>query len=86
MAALMRARRALLVTDAQIAAVRTPVLALVGSADPQAERVKAMQRTWPGLRIEVVPDATHPTGHPRSLIRRPELVAAIRAHIGLIAR
>jgi pimeloyl-ACP methyl ester carboxylesterase len=81
LAALMRARRALLVTDAQMAAVRVPVLALVGSADPQAERVKAMQRAWPALRVEVVPDATHPTVHPRSLIRRPELVAAVRRHI-----
>ena len=81
MAALMRARRALLVTDEQFAAVRVPVLAVVGSADPQATRVIAMQRMWPAVRIEVVPGATHPTGHPRSLIRRPELVAAIRQHI-----
>lgn len=82
LAALMRARRALLVTDEQVAAVRVPVLALVGSADPQLERVEAMQRAWPALRIEVVPGATHPTSHPRSLIRRPELVDAIRRHIG----
>jgi pimeloyl-ACP methyl ester carboxylesterase len=81
LAALMRARRALLVTDAQMAAVRVPVLALVGSADPQAERVKAMQRAWPALRVEVVPGATHPTVHPRSLIRRPELVGALRRHM-----
>ena len=81
LAALMRARRALLVMDAQMAAVRVPVLALVGSADPQAERVKAMQRVWPALRVEVVPGATHPTVHPRSLIRRAELVAAVRRHI-----
>lgn len=81
LAALMRARRALLVTDAQVAAVRVPVLALVGAADPQAVRVKAMQRAWPALRVEVVPGATHPTAHPRSLIRRSELVIAIRRHI-----
>jgi pimeloyl-ACP methyl ester carboxylesterase len=81
LAALMRARRALLVTDAQIASVRVPVLALVGSADPALERVKAMERVLPTLRVEVVPDATHPTVHPRALVRRPELVAAIRHHI-----
>lgn len=81
LAALMRARRALLVTDAQVAMVRVPVLALVGSADPQAERVKAMQGKWPALHVEVVPGATHPTVHPRALIRRPEFVAAVRRHV-----
>ena len=86
LAALMRARRALLVTDAQVASVAVPVLALVGSADPQAERVKNMQRVWPALRVEVVPGATHPTMHPRALIRRPELIAAIRRQVGQARR
>ena len=80
LAALMRARRALLVTDLQVARVRVPVLAVVGGADPQAQRVLAMQRAWPALRVEIVPGATHPTVDPRSLIRRPELVAAVRRH------
>lgn len=80
-AALMRARRALVVTDAQIAAVRVPVLAVVGELDPQAPRVKAMRKRWPGLEVEVVAGATHPTVHPRSLARRAELIAAIRRWI-----
>lgn len=80
-AALMHARRALLVTDADIAAVRVPTLAIVGAADPQLPRVKAMQMVWPALAVEVVPGATHPTVHPRGLPRRPEFLAAIRAWI-----
>jgi len=80
-AALMRSRRALLVTDAEIAAVRVPALAVVGGADPAAPRVKAMQKRWPGLEVEVVPGAAHPTVHARGLPRRPEFVAAIRRHI-----
>jgi pimeloyl-ACP methyl ester carboxylesterase len=80
-AALMRARRTLVVTDAEIDAVRVPVLAVVGEFDPQAARVKAMQKVWPGLEVEVVPGATHPTVHPRSLARRAELIAAIRRRI-----
>lgn len=80
-AALMRARRALLVTDAEIAAVRVPALAVVGSADPAAPRVKAMQKRWPGLEVEVVDGAAHPTVHTRGLPRSREFAAAIRRHI-----
>jgi pimeloyl-ACP methyl ester carboxylesterase len=80
-AALMRARRALLVTDAAIAKVAVPTLAVVGAADPQLPRVKAMQAVWPALAVEVVPGATHPTMHPRGLPRRPEFLAAIRRWI-----
>ena len=80
-AALMRARRALLVTDTEIAAVRVPTLAVVGAADPAAPRVKAMQKRWPGLEVMVVPEVTHPTVHARGLPRSPEFAAAIRRHI-----
>ena len=80
-AALMRARRALLVTDAQIAEVTVPTLAVVGAADPQLPRIQAMQAVWPALNVQVVPGATHPTVHPRGLPRRPEFLAAIRGWI-----
>ena len=80
-AALMRARRALVVTDAQIARIRVPAVAVFGAADPALPRVKAMQAVWPGLEIEVVPGATHPTVHPRGLPRHAEFLGAIRKHI-----
>jgi pimeloyl-ACP methyl ester carboxylesterase len=80
-AALMRARRALLVTDAEIAAVRVPALAVVGAADPALPRIKAMQAVWAGLELEIVAGAAHPTVHERGLPRRAEFVAAIRRHI-----
>jgi pimeloyl-ACP methyl ester carboxylesterase len=80
-AAVMRARRALIVTDAEIARIRVPTLAVVGAADPQLPRIKAMQARWPGLEVEVVPEATHPTVHPRGLPRRAEFREAIRRHI-----
>ena len=80
-AALMRARRALLVSDAEIAAVRVPTLAVVGAADPALPRVRAMSKRWPGLEVEVVPGATHPTVHERGLPRRPEFARAIRRWI-----
>lgn len=80
-AALMRARRALLVGDAEVAALRVPALAVVGSADPALPRVEAMRKRWPGLEVEVVPGAAHPTVHERGLPRRAEFLAAIRRHI-----
>ena len=80
-AALMRARRALLVTDAEIAAVRVPALAIVGGADPALPRVKAMAKRWSGLEVEVVAGAAHPTVHARGLPRDPQFAAAIRRHI-----
>ena len=80
-AALMRARRALLVSDAEIAAVRVRSLAVVGAADPAVPRVEAMRAVWPGLRVEVVPGAAHPTAHERGLPRRPEFAQAIRRWI-----
>lgn len=80
-AALMRSRRALLVADAEIAKVRVPALAVVGSADPALPRVQAMAKRWPGMKVEVVAGAAHPTVHERGLPRRPEFLAAIRAWI-----
>ncbi|MGH8723643.1 MAG: hypothetical protein ACREU1_02200, partial [Burkholderiales bacterium] len=80
-AALMRARRALLVSDAEIAAVRVPALAVVGGADPALPRVQAMQRRWQGLEVQVVAGAAHPTVHERGLARHPGFLAAIRRRI-----
>jgi pimeloyl-ACP methyl ester carboxylesterase len=80
-AALMRARRALLVSDVEIAAVRVPTLALVGGADPALLRVQAMREFWQDLHVQVVPGATHPTVHERGLPRRPEFAQAIRRWI-----
>jgi len=82
LAALMRARRALVVSDAEIATVRVPSLAVVGAADPALPRVKAMQGVWAGLEVVVLPGATHPTVHPRSLPRHHAAFReAIRGHI-----
>jgi pimeloyl-ACP methyl ester carboxylesterase len=80
-AALMRARRALLVSDAEIAMVQVRTLAVVGDADPALPRVQAMAKRWPGLKVEVLPGAAHPTVHERGVPRRPEFLAAIRAWI-----
>jgi pimeloyl-ACP methyl ester carboxylesterase len=85
-AALMRARRALLVADADMKAVRVPTLAIVGSADPTLPRVLALKSRWPELKLVVVPGATHSARHPRTLLRRPEFVAAVREFVAAAER
>lgn len=80
-AALMRARRALLVADADMAAVRVPTMAIIGSADPALPRVQALKKRWPELKLVVIEGATHSARHPRTLLNRPEFVAAVREFI-----
>jgi len=80
-AALMRARRVLLVADADMAAVRVPTLAIIGSADPALPRVEALQSRWPALKLTVIPGATHSARHPRTILKRPEFVSAIRQFV-----
>jgi len=80
-AALYRARGALVVTDAEMAAVRVPTQAVIGRADPALGRVRALKAKWPALQLIVVEDATHPTSQPRGLPSRPEFVAAIRTFV-----
>jgi pimeloyl-ACP methyl ester carboxylesterase len=80
-AALMRARRALLVADADIAAVRVPTMAIVGSADPALPRVQGLKKRWPELKLVVIEGATHSARHPRSVLTRAEFVAAVREFI-----
>jgi len=49
-AALTRARREQVVTDAQMAAVHVPALAIVGTADPAMAGVKMLKAAWPRCR------------------------------------
>ncbi|MGQ0651902.1 MAG: alpha/beta fold hydrolase [Betaproteobacteria bacterium] len=80
-AALLRARRSLLVRDEELAAVRVAALVIVGSADPALPRIQRMTSMWPSARLVIVPGATHPVAHPRSLAQRREFVDAVRDFI-----
>ena len=75
-AALMRARAGGAVTDAQLAAVRVPTLAIVGSADGALNGVKSLKAAWPTLSVVVIDGASH--AGERGATRRPEFVQAIR--------
>ena len=70
--------RALNSTDAEVAAIKVPVLGIIGSLDNVAS-MKQLQTLLPSLKLVVIDGATH-VGE-RSAPRRPEFVAAIREFI-----
>jgi len=78
-AALTRARRELVVTDSQMAAVQVPALVIVGTADPAAEGVKTLEAVWPTLQVVTVEGATH--WGDRGILTRPEFLASLRQFI-----
>jgi pimeloyl-ACP methyl ester carboxylesterase len=80
-AALVRARRELVVNDSQIAAVWVPTLAVVGSADRALTGVNALKAVWPSLKVVVLQDAMHSSANERGAPRRPEFVGAIREFV-----
>src|SRR5262249_41408482 len=82
LAALVRSRRELVVTNAQMAAVRVPTLAIVGGVDAALSGVNELKTIMPTLNLVVIQDAVHSADDPRSVQRRPEFVNAIRDFIG----
>jgi len=80
-AALVRARRELVVTDSQMAAVRVPTLAVVGSADRALTGVNSLKAVWPALKVVVIQGAVHSSANERGAQRHPEFVGAIREFV-----
>ena len=76
LAALARTGRALLVTNDELAAVKVPTLAIVGSADRMVNGVREIQRVMKGLNVVVIEGAGH-----ENASRRPEFVNALREFI-----
>jgi len=76
LAAVRRANRAQVVTDAQMAAVRVPTLGIVGGRDPYLADFRALAAIMPALQLHVIDDATH-----ANAAARPEFLAVVRAFI-----
>jgi pimeloyl-ACP methyl ester carboxylesterase len=53
-----------------------PTLAIVGSDDPMKAGLDALVRMRPSVKLVIVDGATH--AGPRGVLRRPELIAALR--------
>lgn len=79
LAAVRRSNPAQVVTVAQMAAVRVPVLGVVGTADPYLREFQALRAAMPQLELVTIEGASH-----GSAPGRPEFVRAIlgflRAH------
>jgi pimeloyl-ACP methyl ester carboxylesterase len=75
-AALWRGYRTLAVSDAALAAVKAPMMVLVGSEDSSGAGVPELNRRHPQIRTLVVQGAQH--GGPDGVMRRPEFMAALR--------
>jgi pimeloyl-ACP methyl ester carboxylesterase len=80
-AALVRARRELVVNDSQMTAVRVPTLAVIGSADRALTGVNSLKAVWPALKVVVIEGAVHSSANERGAQRRPEFVDAIREFV-----
>jgi pimeloyl-ACP methyl ester carboxylesterase len=79
LAAFQRGRRPLVVSEAQLAAVRVPSIEIIGSLDPNLDGMKELKKILPSLETVVVEGATH--GGERSVLRRPEFLAALQAFL-----
>jgi len=76
LAAVRRANREQVVTDAQMAAVRVATLGIVGRRDPYAAQFRALARVMSALQLTFIEGATH-----GDAAARPEFLAAVRAFI-----
>ena len=79
LAQVVRGFHDLAVTATQMAAVRVPTQAIVGSADPGLADVKDLKTAMPALKVTVVEGATH--SGDQGTPNRPEFVNAIREFI-----
>jgi pimeloyl-ACP methyl ester carboxylesterase len=79
LAAVTRGNRDQVVSIDEVKAIRVPVLAVVGSADPLIAGVRAFKQVLPAVKLVVVEGATHSGA--RGTPGRPEFAAAIHDFI-----
>ncbi|HEX4947340.1 MAG TPA: alpha/beta hydrolase [Blastocatellia bacterium] len=69
LAAVRRASRDQLVTESQMANVKVPTIAIVGTADPNIDNVNKLKKVMPQLKVVTINGATHnnAAGYPEFL-------------------
>jgi pimeloyl-ACP methyl ester carboxylesterase len=77
LAAVRRSNRDQVVTEAQMAAVRVPVIGIVGTADPYLKEFQQLKAAMPQLELVTIEGASH-----GSAPTRPEFVAALERFLG----
>jgi len=76
LSALWRGYRSLIVSDAQLKAVKVPSMLIIGSEDISAAGVPDLNKRVPPIRTVVVPGAQH--GGPDGVLRRAEFMNTLR--------
>jgi pimeloyl-ACP methyl ester carboxylesterase len=72
LAAVRRSMRDTVVSSAQIAAIKIPMMGIVGSADPAVKDFRQLQKLVPQLRLEIIEGASHAAAP-----TRPEFIRAV---------
>ena len=75
LAAVRRSNVDQIVTEKQVAAIKVPTLAIVGTADPKLEDVNKLKKFMPQLKVVTIEGATH--GGDRAAFNRPEFIQAL---------
>lgn len=73
LAAVARSLPDLAITEAQVAALKVPTLAIIGTADPSIEGVNKLKKAMPALKVVPIEGARHITA-----FGRPEFIAALQ--------
>lgn len=81
LAAFVRGSVSLAVTEADLAKIRVPVLAIVGSNDPALRGVNELKTVLPSMPVKVIQGGVHIIDDERGTPRFPEFVEAIREFI-----
>jgi pimeloyl-ACP methyl ester carboxylesterase len=81
LAAYNRNRGELVSTREHMAAVRVPMLGVIGSADGFITGMKELKTIAPALEMVVIDGAVHSSLDPRGTLRQPQFVNAVRTFI-----
>jgi len=81
MAAFVRGQVSLAVTEADLAKIRVPVLAIIGSKDPNLRGVNELKNLLPSMPVKVIEGGTHIVDDQSGTPRFPAFVEAIREFI-----
>ena len=81
LAAFVRGGVSLAVTEADLARIRVPVLAIVGSNDPALRGVNDLKTLLPSMTVRVIEGGVHIIAEERGTPRFPAFVEAIRQFI-----
>ena len=76
LAAAMRATPDQVITLEQVAAVKVPTMAIIGTADPVIENVNKLKKAMPKLKVVTIEGATH--SGDRGAYNRPEFIQAVQ--------